>query len=223
MRSYFFGGDFINVKKFIVVALAVLSVVVASIVPAFALADDFKNQDCLQIDKVLSFLKNETTIYDKYVKQSDYQYFTAFKSNDKYVFSVFFMRGNGSEWSEHSSRVSTYISSYFVAYYSYYYDSNNHTYKFYDKFLNTDSAYENMGYISVDPSNVLYSTVDLKTPDITFFQNPPGLLQRLLNPVQSLMGEKVVSDLGTLMVCGIGCLALLVGCSLVPKVLYRFL
>lgn len=209
--------------KILVVALAVMCVFVSSCVSAFALDDDLKNQDCLQIDKVLSFLKNETTIYDKYVKQSDYQYFTAFKSNDKYVFSVFFMRGNGSEWAEHSSRVSTYISTYFVANYSYYYDSNNDTYRYYDKFLNTDSAYENMGYISVDPSYILYSTVDLKTPDITFFQNPPGLLLRLLNPVQSQVGEKVVADLGTLTVCGIGCLALLIGLALLPKVLYKFL
>lgn len=215
---------FIKFKKYIVVALAVLCVVVSSFVSAFALDDDLKNQDCFQIDKILSFLKNETTIYDKYVKQSDYQYITAFKStrDDKYVFSVYFMRGNGSEWSEKMYSVSTYINSNFVANYSYYYDSNNDTYKYYDKFLNTDSAYENMGYISLSPSCILYSTVDLKTPDITFFQNPPGLLQRLLNPVQSLMGEKVVADLGTLTVCGIGCLALLVGCSLVPKVLHKF-
>lgn len=208
--------------KILVVTLAVISVLVASIVPAFALDDDLKNQDCFQIDKILSFLKNETTIYDKYVKQSDYQYITVFKSNDKYVFSVYFMRGNGSEWSEHSSRVSTYISCYFVANYSYYYDSNNDTYKYYDEYLNTDSAYVNMGYILVNPSYILYSTVDLKTPDTTFFQNPPGLLQRLLNLVPNL-GQKITGDLGILTTCGIGCLALLICLSLLPNVLYKFL
>lgn len=38
MRSYFFGGDFIKVKKFIVVALAVLIVIVVSILPCSAVS-----------------------------------------------------------------------------------------------------------------------------------------------------------------------------------------
>lgn len=214
---------FIKFKKYIVVALAVLCVVVSSCVSAFALDDDLKNQDCFQIDKVLSFLKNETTIYDKYVKQSDYQFFTAFKSNDKYVFCVYFMRGNGSEWSKYTYDSSSYLTGNFVASYSYYYDSNNDTYIYYDKFLNTDSAFLNMGYIRVDPSIILYSTVDLKASDTTFFQNPPGLLQRLLNPVQSQMGEKVVGDMAILTTCGIGCLALLISWPVLLKTLHKFL
>lgn len=212
-----------KIKKIAFVALAVISVLVASIVPAFALTDDLKNLDCFQIDKVLSFLKNETTIYDKYVKQSDYQYFTAFKRDDKYLFSVYFMRGNGSEWSPDMNFVSTYTNSNFVAYYSYYYDSNNDTYIYDDRFLETDLAYKNMGYISLNPSSVLYSTVDLKTSDTTFFQKPLTLLGRLLNLVQPNLGEKITGDLGTLTVCGIGCLVLLIGLSLLPKVLYKFL
>ena len=55
-----------------------------------------------------------------------------------------------------------------------------------------------------------------------FFQQPT-LLKQLLNPVQKQVGEKITAYLGTLTVCGIGCLALLIGLSLFPKVLYKFL
>ena len=210
--------------KILVVALAVMCVFIASCVSAFALDDELKNQDCLHIDKILSYLKNENTIYNEYLNKSDYQFITVYKSSDeKYVCYVYFMRGNGSEWSKKMYSVSDYINSNFVAYYSYYYDSNTDTYKYYDSFKNTDSAYQNMGYISLNPSYVLYSTVDLKTSDTTFFQRPLTLLERLLNLVQPNLGEKTTGDLGILTTCGIGCLALLIGLSLLPKVLYKFL
>ena len=62
--------------------------------------------------------------------------------------------------------------------------------------------------------------VKYENSDEVFFQQSP-LLCRLLNPVQSQVGEKVVADLGILTTCGIGCLASLVGCVLVPKVLHK--
>lgn len=66
-------------------------------------------------------------------------------------------------------------------------------------------------------SDLLYSD------DSVFFQRPIPLLNRLLNQVPQGVGTKVTADMATLTVFGIGLIALLVGCSLVPKVLYRFL
>ena len=68
----------------------------------------------------------------------------------------------------------------------------------------------------------LSSNYDVKYEgqDKVFFQQPT-LLSQLLSLVPGV-GEKVVADLGTLMVCGISLIALLVGCSLVPKVLHKF-
>lgn len=57
--------------------------------------------------------------------------------------------------------------------------------------------------------------------DKVFFQQPT-LLSQLLSLVPGA-GEKITGDLGILTTCGIGCLALLIGLSLLPKVLYKFL
>lgn len=57
--------------------------------------------------------------------------------------------------------------------------------------------------------------------DKVFFHQPT-LLSQLLSLVPGA-GEKITGDLGTLTVCGVACLALLIGLSLLPKVLYKFL
>lgn len=58
--------------------------------------------------------------------------------------------------------------------------------------------------------------------DKVFFQQPT-LLSNLLKQVPQGVGEKVAADSLILTICGIGCLALLIGLSLLPKVLYKFL
>jgi hypothetical protein len=63
--------------------------------------------------------------------------------------------------------------------------------------------------------------VKFQGTDKVFFQQPT-LLSQLLSLVPGA-GEKITGDLGTLMVCGVACLALLIGLSLLPKVLYKFL
>lgn len=90
---------------------------------------------------------------------------------------------------------------------------------------NTAALFSTPGILgSFSPKDMIATNYDVKyeNSDEVFFQQSP-LLCRLLNPVQEQVGEKVAADLGTLMVCGIGCLASLVGCSLVPKVLHKFL
>lgn len=62
--------------------------------------------------------------------------------------------------------------------------------------------------------------VKFQGTDKVFFQQPT-LLQQLLSLVPGA-GEKITGDLGILTTCGISLLALLVGCSLVPKVLHKF-
>lgn len=58
--------------------------------------------------------------------------------------------------------------------------------------------------------------------DDIFFQKPT-LLNNLLKQVPQGVGEKVTADLATLTICGVACLALLIGLALLPKVLYKFL
>lgn len=66
-----------------------------------------------------------------------------------------------------------------------------------------------------------YDVCDRYTGEVFFTE--PTLLQHLLNKVPQGVGNKLKSDLVILMVCGIGCLALLIGLPLLPKVLAKFL
>ena len=89
---------------------------------------------------------------------------------------------------------------------------------------NTAALFSTPGILgSFSPKYMIASNFDVKyeNSDEVFFQQSP-LLCRLLNPVQEQVGEKVAADSLILTICGIGCLALLVGCSLVPKVLHKF-
>lgn len=63
--------------------------------------------------------------------------------------------------------------------------------------------------------------VKFQGTDKVFFQQPT-LLSNLLKQVPQRVGEKVQADSLILTICGISLLALLVGCSLVPKVLHKF-
>lgn len=75
----------------------------------------------------------------------------------------------------------------------------------------------------LDGAQIVSANYDVKYQgtDKVFFQQPT-LLQQLLSLVPGA-GEKITGDLGILTTCGIGCLALLIGLSLLPKVLYKFL
>lgn len=72
--------------------------------------------------------------------------------------------------------------------------------------------------------NFISSNYDVKYEgqDKVFFQQPT-LLSQLLSLVPQGVGAKMAEDSLTLTICGIGCLALLIGLSLLPKVLYKFL
>ncbi len=197
--------------KIFVVALAVMIVFIASCVSAFALSDEYASKDFYKSDYIQTFLKSDTHFNEQISK---YKYFVV-KANyvsarDSYSISVFFTddnvlyyRSGGIEG--HCSYLLSYVFS-----------ETDNCYYFSDSsemnFMNMDST-----------DDLLLSNVDFIYDNKVFFQRPLTLLERLLNPVQSQMGEKITADLGTLTVCGIGCLALLIGLSLFPKVLYKFL
>lgn len=196
--GYFFKVViFIKFKKYIVVALAVISVLVASIVPAFAADDN------LTYDQVVSKwgIKYDTSKYPYYVliRNTDkisYKLIISQRQNTVYVTNGFAFAGSGITYS-----CSVFNDSYIC------------------NTLN-NSASTSLGRLS--ELTFLSSNYDVKYEgkDDVFFQQPT-LLSQLLSLVPGV-GEKVVADLGTLMVCGIGCLALLVGLSLLPKVLHKF-
>lgn len=196
--GYFFKVViFIKFKKYIVVALAVISVLVASIVPAFAADDN------LTYDQVVSKwgIKYDTSKYPYYVlirksNKVDYQLVISQNKNAVDVKNGFAFADSGI----------TYLC--FVSNDSYICNTSN------------NSSCSSLGRLS--ELTFLSSNYDVKYEgqDKVFFQQPT-LLSQLLSLVPGV-GEKVVADLGTLMVCGISLIALLVGCSLVPKVLHKF-
>lgn len=208
------GGENVKnkIKKIAVVALAVVSIVVMSCVSAFALSDVYSSKDFYKSDYIQSFLKSDTHFNEQISK---HKYFIAKASynsnNDVYFLSVFFTDDNvlykGSTGAPEGS------CSYLLQY----------------KFLKTENCYRysdssNMHFMMMNTTDdLLLSNVDFIYDNKVFFQRPLTLLEQLLNPVQEQVGEKVAGDLGILTTCGIGCLALLIGLSLLPKVLYKFL
>lgn len=208
---------FIKFKKFIVVALAVLCVVVSSCVSAFALDDKYSSVDVFQADYVKSFLESDS-IFKEYSSKNSYYFVSCSTggSNDfpRYFLAVHFFDDN--KFSKDGSGRYFYTRNCMI---SYEYSSSLNTYEkssIYPDSLST--------YISTT-NDIVYSTVDLvnSKDNSVFFQKPLTLLERLLNPVQSLVGEKVVGDMGTLTVCGIGCLALLISLPVLLKTLHKFL
>lgn len=196
--GYFFKVViFIKFKKYIVVALAVLCVVVSSCVSAFAADDN------LTYDQVVSKwgIKYDTSKYPYYVlirksNKVDYKLVISQHKNAVYV-------KNGLAFADSGITYSCFVSN----------DSyicNTHN----------NSGDSSLGFLS--ELTFLSSNYDVKYEgkDEVFFQQPT-LLSQLLSLVPGV-GEKVVADLGTLTICGISLIALLVGCSLVPKVLHKF-
>lgn len=199
MRSYFFGGDFIKVKKFIVVALAVLCVVVSSCVSAFAADDN------LTYDQVVSKwgIKYDSSKYPYYVlirKSNKVDYFLVISQNKNAV-----VVKNGLAFANSGITYNCFVSS--------------------DSYIcNTLNNSANSSLAHLSELTFLSSNYDVKYEgqDKVFFQQPT-LLSQLLSLVPSEVGERVAADSLTLTICGISLIALLIGCALVPKVLYRFL
>lgn len=190
---------FIKFKKYIVVALAVISVLVASIVPAFAADDN------LTYDQVVSKwgIKYDTSKYPYYVliRNNDkisYKLIISQRQNAVYVTNGFAFAGSGITYSCVVSNDS-YICNTF----------NN-------------SASTSLGRLS--ELTFLSSNYDVKydRKDDVFFQQPT-LLSKLLSLTPSQVGEKVVGDMAILTVCGIGCLALLISLPVLLKTLHKFL
>lgn len=202
---------FIKFKKYIVVALAVLCVVVSSCVSAFALSDEYASKDFYKSDYIQSFLKSDTHFNEQISK---YKYFVV-KANyvsarDAYFISVFFTddnvlyyRSGGIEG--HCSYLLSYVFS-----------ETDNCYYYSDS---SEMNFMNMNYTD----DLLLSNVDFIYDNKVFFQRPLTLLERLLNPVQSQMGEKVVADMAILTVCGVACLALLISLPVLLKVFHKFL
>lgn len=187
-----------KIKKIAFVALAVISVLVASIVPAFAADDN------LTYDQVVSKwgIKYDTSKYSYYVliRKSNKVDYDLVISQQKYAVDV----KNGFAFADSGIIYNCFVSG----------DS----YK-----CNTLSASSGSSLGRLSELTFLSSNYDVKYEgqDKVFFQQPT-LLQQLLSLVPGA-GEKITGDLVILTTCGIGCLALLIGLSLLPKVLYKFL
>lgn len=188
---------FIKFKKYIVVALAVLCVFVSSCVSAFAADDN------LTYEQVVSKwgIKYDTSKYPYYVliRKSNKVDYDLVISQQKYAVDV----KNGLAFADSGIIYNCFVSG--------------------DSYIcNTLSASSGSSLGHLSELTFLSSNYDVKYEgqDKVFFQQPT-LLQQLLSLVPGA-GEKITGDLGILMACGIGCLALLVGCSLVPKVLHKF-
>lgn len=194
------GGENVKnkIKKIAFVSLAVISVLVASIFPSFAADDN------LTYDQVVSKwgIKYDTSKYPYYVLIRDtdkisYKLIISQRQNAVYVTNGLAFAGSGITY------------SCFVSNDSYICNTLN------------NSTSTSLGLLS--ELTFLSSNYDVKydRKDDVFFQQPT-LLQQLLSLVPGA-GEKITADLGTLTIFGIGCLALLIGLSLFPKVLYKFL
>ena len=190
---------FIKFKKYIVVALAVLCVVVSSCVSAFA-ADD-----SLTYDQVVSKwgIKYDTSKYPYYVlirvtDKNSYNLIISQRQNAVYVTNGFAFAGSGITYSCFVSNDSYICNT-----------------------LNNSSS-TSLGRLS--ELTFLSSNYDVKYEgqDKVFFQQPT-LLSQLLSLTPSQVGEKVVGDMAILMVCGVACLALLISLPVLLKVLYKFL
>lgn len=206
--------------KILFVALAVMSVFVSSCVSAFALDDKYSKIDEFNADFIKQCLSNDDT-FKEYSKQSNY-YFVSCSTG-------------GANGERHFIFVNFFDDNKFVEDKSlsgaghYYYTRNSFIQYEYSSFKNTyviiDKSSESNYIYTSGFNSIIYSTVDIISSDdnSVFFQKPLTLLERLLNLVQPYLGEKITGDLGILTTCGIGCLALLIGLSLLPKVLYKFL
>lgn len=199
--GYFFKVViFIKFKKFLVVFLALISVITLSILPASAASDD------LTVEEVIS---KYSINYDKsecpfavLIRRTDVtseEYYLHISSNPNSVIIK-----NGFIYCNNGVLFNCFLS-------------NNSPY------YNTVNCVSNTIINSLTNSYIISSDYDilLDGSGEVFFQKTT-LLKQLLNLVPQGVGEKVTADMVTLTVFGIGLIALLVGLYLVPKVLHKF-
>lgn len=211
---------FIKFKKYIVVALAVISVLVASVVPAFALSDEYSKIDEFNADFIKQCLTNDDT-FKEYSKQSNYYFVscsTGGLNGGRHFILVNFFDDNKFVEDKSLSGAGHYYYTR-KSFISYEYSFSKNTYVIIDKSSESNYIYTS-GF-----NSIIYSTVDIISSDdnSVFFQRPLTLLEQLLNPVQEQVGEKITADLVILTTCGIGCLALLISLPVLLKTLHKFL
>lgn len=201
-------------KKYFIVFLSVIIIVVTSVVSVSAATTTSSA-------KTLTFEEVKTKFNIKYDETKyPYYYFAKETDNSRYIV---FVSSSSNCWTVYKSLSLRYNSL----------NNNNNSGIYFLCYVSSGSQ------SSFVPSNgdivlsfgdggfskfvMLSSNSDLLFDDGTvFFQRPTPLLDRLLSLVPGV-GEKITGDLGILTTCGIGCLALLIGLSLLPKVLYKFL
>lgn len=211
---------FIKFKKYIVVALAVLSVIFSSCVSAFALSDEYSKIDEFKADFIKQCLSNDDT-FKEYSKQSNY-YFVSCSAGgfngERLFISVNFFDDNKFVADKSLAGAGKYFFTR-KSFISYEYSYSKSTYLIIDKSSESDYIFT-YGF-----EDIIYSTVDIISSDdgSVFFQRPLTLLEQLLNPVQEQVGEKITADLVILTTCGIGCLALLISLPVLLKTLHKFL
>ena len=189
----FLGGENVKnkIKKIAVVALAVMSVLIVSILPCSAV-----------------------TVPNYNISDDDYNYYTIIK----------FESGQENIYLSHDELVVFHEGDS--------YSLNTHNNSWAKPIINKTAAVDATGTLATFSSvkgkviqygQIIAANYDVKYQgsDEVFFQQPT-LLSQLLSLVPGA-GEKITGDLGILTTCGIGCLALLIGLSLLPKVLYKFL
>lgn len=191
----------IKLKKFFVIALALMSVITLSILPASAANDD------LTVEEVIS---KYSINYDK----SDYPYAVLIRRTDVTSENYYLHIS--------STPNSVYIKNGYLF-------CDNGT--LFNCFMSSNSPYcnsfnctSNTSIQSLSNSYIISSDYDIfydRSSEV-FFQKTT-LLKQLLNLVPQGVGEKITTDLATLTICGVACLALLIGLALLPKVLYKFL
>lgn len=186
--AIFLGGENVKnkIKKIAVVALAVMIVLVASILPCSAV-----------------------TVPNYNITDDEYTHYTVVSYNSGLEL-VFLSKG---DLAVIQSGNMTYV---------------NNPNRYWLKKIQLPENYAaevNDGTLcswSSGQAQIVSANYDVKFQgtDKVFFQQPT-LLSQLLSLVPGA-GEKITGDSLTLTICGISLLALLVGCSLVPKVLHKF-
>lgn len=187
--GYFFKVViFIKFKKYIVVALAVLSVIVASILPCSAV-----------------------TVPNYNITDDENTHYTVVSYNNG-IELVFLSVG---DLAVVQTSNMTYLNN-----------PNGYWVRKIELPANNDGTDHSGTLCSWSPgeAQIVSANYDVKFQgsDKVFFQQPT-LLSNLLKQVPQGVGERVAADSLTLTICGISLIALLIGCALVPKVLYRFL
>lgn len=188
----FLGGENVKNKfvKILVVALALMSVLVASILPCSAV-----------------------TVPNYNISDDDYNYYTIIK----------FESGQENIYLSHDELVVFHEGDS--------YSLNTYENSWAKPIINNTAAVDATGtlasFSSVKGKVIQYGQIIAANYDVKYqgsdkvFFHQPTLLSQLLSLVPGA-GEKITGDLGILTICGISLIALLVGCSLVPKVLHKF-